>query len=162
MVGSSKERLFGRASQVPLTLELTNWPLRDEAPRAWLTLVVFAALGLGAGIGANSTAMGLLAFCALAAASWRLWIPVHFEFGSKGIEQRVLWRRRRIPWGEFARSEVRRDGVLLLTDRQASPLAALRGLFIRWNHKRQPLLEIIEFFLDSRVKSAASTRSFQH
>jgi hypothetical protein len=105
--------------------------------------------------------MGLITVLALMAASWRLWIPVRFEFGSKGILQTALGRPRRIAWGEFARYEVRRQGVLLLADPQTSPLAALRGLFIRFNQQREPLLETIEFFLNSRSSNTPSTRSFE-
>ena len=101
--------------------------------------------------------MGLLVFAALGLAAWRLWIPVRFEFSSNGVIQTVMGRRRRIPWAEFDRYEIRRRGVLLLADADPSPLGALRGLFVRWQNQRDELLEILDFFVNARPNSQSST-----
>ena len=94
---------------------------------------------------------------AFATAAWRLWIPVRFEFNAKGITETVFGRRRRIPWTDFARYEVRRGGVLLLADSEPSVLAPFRGLFVRWRDQRDKLLETLDFFLTTRISPPGST-----
>lgn len=160
MGSSSADRSVGRVSYAPLTLQITNWPLRDNRVRACAAIAGMLAVAIFAGAFADSVAMGMVAFAALAFAGWRLWIPVRFEFGPKGIVQTVLGRQRRIPWVALMRYEVRRHGVLLLADAEPSPLAALRGLYVRWQDRRDDLLEILEFFMNSRTTFVGSTRTY--
>jgi hypothetical protein len=134
----------------PGSLQLTNWPLRDDAPPAWSSLIGAAALAGLAGWLSGSGAMGLLSFAALAVSLWRYWIPVVYEFGPRGVAEFVLTRRRRISWRAIARYEVRRRGVLLLADAGHSPLAPLRSLYIRWGRQREELLAIVEYYLGAR------------
>jgi len=125
-------------------------------------VALLIAASVIAGQVAQSAAMGWVAFAALAVSAWRLWIPVRFEFASKGITQTVLGRRRRIPWTEFARIEVRRQGVLLLTEPEPSTLATFRGLYVRWRNQREALLESLGFFIASRSEpQPATTRTYQ-
>ena len=162
MVGSSTERRMARSGHAPQPVQLANWPLRDDCVRAWFMATSLVAISAIAGWMAGSLVMGLVVFAAFVIAAWRLWLPVRFEVTSKGVTQTVLGRRRRIPWTEFARYECRRKGVLLLTEGEASPLATLRGLFIRWHNQRDELLELLEFFIKSSHDSQpATTRTFQ-
>ncbi|MFV1965031.1 MAG: hypothetical protein ACC628_06380 [Pirellulaceae bacterium] len=126
-----------------------------------MALALVAVSAIAGHVSANAP-MGLVVGVALALSVWRLWIPVRFEFSSKGITQTVLRRRRRIPWTEFARYEVRRRGVILFTESDASPLAAFRSLYVRWNDHREDLLELLDFFVKSRPEpQAATTRTYQ-
>lgn len=157
MAGSSTQRRIARAGYAPPSVQLVNWPLRDDGVRAWLMVAMFLAVAVVGGSISRSPSMGLLVFAALALAAWRLWIPARFEFGSNGVIQTVLGRRRRTPWAEFDRYEIRRRGVLLLADAETSPLAALRGLFVRWQNQRDELLAVLDFFVNARVNPQAST-----
>ena len=106
--------------------------------------------------------MGVVVGGALALSAWRLWIPVRLELSSKGVTQTVLGRRRRIPWTEFAKYEVRRHGVLLFTESGDSPLAAFRSLYVRWNHHQKDLLEILDFFVKTRLDTqSVTTRTYR-
>jgi hypothetical protein len=125
-------------------------------------VVALAACSLAAGHFASNASMGIVAGVALALAAWRLWIPVRFEISSKGVVQSVLGRRRRIPWVEFARYDLRRRGVLLLTEMGGSPLVAFRSLYVGWNDYRQELLDLLDFFIEPRAEShPATTQTYQ-
>jgi hypothetical protein len=160
MAESTTGITYGRGIHHPLSLQLVNWPLRQDGVRAWLMVALLLGVSAASGSIARSYGMGCLVFVALAFSVWRLWVPVKFELTSKGLTQSVLGRRRRIPWSEFARFEVRQKGVLLFVDQDSSPLAALRGVFIRWQDQRAPLLEILETYLRARVATPAMTRTY--
>lgn len=141
---------------------VTNWPLRDEGLRAWLMLGLLAALAAAAGGAARSWPMAVFVLASLAVAAWRLWVPVTFEVGPKGLVQTALGRRRRIGWGELARCEPRRHGVLLLWEAEPGPLTPLRGLYIRWRDQsqRDALIETLDFYLSRRPNPQATTRTY--
>lgn len=162
MAGSSTERAVGRAANAPSTVLLVNWPLRDDGAWGWLMLMLFAAIAVGAGHISHSTPMAYVVFAALVISAWRLWLPTRFELGSKGVIQSVLGRRRRIVWAEFARYEIRRNGVLLLADKEKSSLVVFRGLYVRWRDQREALLEVVDFFINARsVLPTSTTRTYQ-
>lgn len=121
-------------------------------------------IGLGlmagtAGVVAESGMMGGACFAALAIAAWRLWVPVTFEFRSRGVIYRVLGRSRQIPWTQIAAYEVRPRGLLLLAEADASPFALLRSLYVAWNGQRDAILEVVAFYMTARG-STGSTRTF--
>ena len=90
MVGSSTARSLGRPGAPPPSLQIVNWPLRDDGIRGWLMVVLLVGVAAVAGEVAHSVPMGSVAFVALATAAWRLWIPVRFEFNTKGITETVF------------------------------------------------------------------------
>lgn len=112
-----------------------------------------------AGVVAHSGLMGGGCFAALAIAAWRLWVPVTFEFRSRGVIYSVLGRSRRIPWTQIARYEVRPRGLLLFAEDDKSPLAALRSTYVQWNGQQAAIKEVVEFYTAARV-SVASTKTF--
>jgi hypothetical protein len=138
---------------------VVNWPLRDGGIRAWLMLLMLGAGAALAGLIAQSGLMGGACFVALAIAGWRLWIPVTFQFRSKGVMYGVLGINRQIPWTRIARYEPRRDALLLFPDGDESRLAALRCLYIRWNDNRDAIMEVVEYYMQARV-SLGSTMTF--
>ena len=159
MSSSAKEPTGIRPQQAPQSVRVVNWPLRDGGLRAWGMLVVLGLLAAGAGVVAQSGLMGGVCFAALAMAAWRLWVPVTFEFRSRGVSYRVLRRSRQIPWTQIARYEVRSRGLLLFAEDDTSPLAALRSTYIQWNGQRAAILEVVAFYTTARV-SVAPTRTF--
>lgn len=117
--------------------------------------------GLAAGVVAGNATMGAVCFAALMISAWRLWLPVTFELGTKGITQSTLVFRRRIPWRCFARYEKRRRGVWLLADAAPSPFSTLRGIYICWSNQEEQVLAVLEFFLAARrPRAPISTRTF--
>ncbi|MEX2189052.1 MAG: hypothetical protein WD875_19750 [Pirellulales bacterium] len=84
-----------------------------------------------------------LVVAALTLASWRTFLPVTFVFDASGIEQRVLFLRRRIAWAAVARCELWPDGVRLLRSAAAHPLEALRGLFVPWHGERETIVALL-------------------
>lgn len=122
-------------------------------------LLGLGVMAAGAGVVAESGTMGGASFVALAIAAWRLWVPVTFEFRSRGVIYRVLGRSRQIPWTQIARYEVRPRGLLLLAEDDTSPVALLRSLFVSWNGQQAAILEVVVFYMTPRG-STGSTRTF--
>jgi len=116
-------------------------------------------MAAGAGVVAHSGLMGGSCFAALAVAAWRLWVPVSFEFGSRGLIYGVLGRSRQIPWTQIARYKVRPRGLLLFPEDDTSPLATLRSIHVQWNGQRAAILEVVAFYMNARI-SVASTKTF--
>lgn len=159
-MGSSVEKTVIRSRQAPEPVLIVNWPLRDEGLWSLLLITVFMAIAALCGSISGRPALGALSFAMLALSAWRLWVPVAFSVSSRGITQTIFGRQRRISWPQIARYKVYPGGVLLLADSPHTPLAALRGLYIRWNGRRDELLELVQYFLDTRYAVTGSTRSF--
>lgn len=122
-------------------------------------LLLLGLMATGAGVVAESGAMGGVCFAALAIAAWRLWVPVTFEFRSRGVIYSAFGRSRRIPWTQIARFEERPRGMLLFAEDDTSPLAMLRSIHVQWNGQRAAILEVMAFYTSARV-SVASTKTF--
>lgn len=158
-MGSSTANTVIRSRQSPDPLRVVNWPLRDDGVWSWLLVTLCAAIAVLCGRVSGNLGLGLLSFVALALSVWRLWVPVTFALSSRGIVQIVFGRQRRISWPQIARYEIHAHGILLLADAQNTPLAPLRGLYIRWNGRRAELLELVSFFLDTGHPALASTQT---
>ena len=150
MTSQSVRKQSAVAAPGPVELLLANWPLRDDGPLAWFVAIGAVAASVAAGIVAHSPVMGVVGFAALSIALWRLWVPVTFELGPRGVVQILFGRRRRIAWSSVARYEVRRRGVLLLSEETQGPAAVLRGLYVRWGRHREELLAVIAHYLGNR------------
>ena len=127
-------------------VELHNWPLRDDGQGAWLLALAVPAASLATGYFSSSFPAGVLALLACVAATWRLWIPVTIQVGPTGIRQRIGRWESRIRWRDVRRYEICRRGVLILPASESGPLAAARGLYIRWNGRREELLEVVRYY----------------
>jgi len=114
-------------------------------------------LGVVAWIVSDNIGMGFVCAGALLLSSWRLWLPVTFELGTKGVCQSTWFYKWRIPWRCFARFETRPRGVWLLCDTSPSPFSTARGIFIGWSNQETQILAVLEFFLAARRHRAANT-----
>jgi hypothetical protein len=124
----------------PKSLLLHRWPLRDE-PRAAagfaIITTLFVVLTL---VATQSTVAACVVAMVLALAAWRTVLPVSYLIDSGGIEQHVLFLRRRVAWAAVARCEIWPDGVRLLRSASGHPLDALRSMFIPWQADRDAIL----------------------
>jgi hypothetical protein len=158
---SSSEKTVVRARTPPVALRISHWPLRDEPWRSGMILGIVSLISAICGAVTGSWGMAVAVFTGLNLTVIRLWIPVHYEFGPRGITYSWFGHPRRIAWSDVGRFEVRADGVVLYGDSQPHSLAALRSLFIRWNGKRDELSEILDRFLAQEpATSSSSTGSF--
>lgn len=156
-MSSVSEKIVVRARPAPPTLRISVWPMRDEPGRSWALIAVLIGVSAICGLAAGHFAVGLLFFGLLSLTVKRLWLPVTYELSSKGVVYSSLVRRRRIPWSEFARYEIHDEGVFLSPDGEPQPFSALRGLFIRWNSRRDELLALLDFYLHSHAQPANSS-----
>lgn len=136
-----------RPRPIPEEVSLVNWPLRDEPVGASLVLALAAGAGWLAVWGSGSVVMGTVIFGLLAATLWRTWLPVRFHLGSGGVVQFVLGSERRLAWLDIARYELLNDGVMFFSQAEASPLATLEGVYMRWGNQREKVLAVLEFYL---------------
>ena len=140
-----KKELGGRLSSV--SLRTTRWPLVGD--RLAVATVVLLVL-LVADIVAVETASWTLAGTCLAAmllSTWRMWLPISWEFGPAGVTQRVLRHQRIIPWKRFSRYEVFDRGVLLLQHNDPGPLARLGAVFIDCGNQRDDVLSVLDYYI---------------
>ncbi|MCO6455144.1 MAG: hypothetical protein J5I93_07580 [Pirellulaceae bacterium] len=128
---------------------LRNWPLRQDGIGPWLLLAASVGVALVVGLVSNSSLAGGGTMLALLLSIWRVWLPVQFELGPRGILQTVGRRTYRISWREFRRYRPFRRGVLLLVDPEPSPLDAFRGLFIRYDGQKDHVLSVVDYYLGS-------------
>ena len=159
MSSSAKEASATRPPQTPRSVRIVNWPLRDGGIRAWGMVMILGIMATGAGLIAQSRLMGGVCFVTMAIAGWRLWVPVSFEFRSRGLIYSMLGRTRQIPWTQIARYEAKPRGLLVFAEDDRSPLATLRSIYIQWNGQRAAILEVVTFYTTNRV-SVASTKTF--
>ncbi len=157
MVGSSDGRTPVAGTAVPPPIQLVRWPLRDDGTPPWLVLLGVLALAYGAGHYAQSTGMGIVALLALLFVFWKLWVPVHYEVGSRGITQKFAIWRRHVPWSSVTRFEVRYRGVVFFIDAEPHPLAAFRGLYVPCAREAADVVKLAEFFIRLRDSAAGST-----
>jgi hypothetical protein len=143
----------------PPEVTVTNWPLRDDGPAGWVLAVAASAAGPLAAWLAGSAAMGWLVAAVLAVALWRLWLPVTYEFGYRGITQSCLGRARLIPWRSLSRYEVYSGGVPLSADPDRSPLSALRSVFVCWGGKRAEIMAHVEYYVLPASRPPQNNRS---
>ncbi len=124
-------------------LRLGRWPLRDE-PRS--TALVLVAIGVLVALVAAQTASfaaAALVLVVLALADWRNLLPATYLLDASGIEQHVLFLRRRVAWAAVARCEVWPEGVRLLRSAAGHPLDGLRSIFIPWGDDREAILALL-------------------
>ena len=143
--------------RVPEPVRIVHWPLQDAGLRIWLTGLGIAGVGVTAGFVSGNSIMGAVCFTTLMCSCWRLWFPVTFDLGTKGITQSTLVFRWRIPWRCFARYETRQGGVWLLSDAEPAPLSTLRGIYLPWSDQQDQVLAVLDFFLAARRQRAANT-----
>ena len=108
---------------------------------------------------AGHTWLTVVAGVAVAAALWRLWLPIEFEFDARGVQQIVFGRRRFWPWSIFARYEVDPKGVALIRDPRHYPLARAKGLYIPAAREHVQLVQLVDRYLGSRTNQSASVVS---
>lgn len=135
----------------PANLRLVNWPLRDDGVYAWTFVLLVVGLAVAAGVIARSSGTALLSLAIMAVAMWRMWVPVVFEFGPRGVHQSVIRSKRRIAWSAVRRCTLRKRGVLLTFSDDPSALASALGLYIRWGANKSELLTIIRYYTGSRL-----------
>jgi hypothetical protein len=136
-------------------LTITSWPLRQEPGRSAAILAGMLAMSAYALWSTNSGVVGSLVLLALLASAWRLWVPVDFELGPRGVVQRAWGRRRRIPWRRFAGFELRPRGAFLFADDRPGSLAFLNSLFIRYPAQPERLAEVLQLYLVPRSRVAS-------
>jgi hypothetical protein len=120
-------------AQSPAPFAWRSWSIVDEWRRTWPIAATVALVSLVIGIATGKLDLGLIALVVQAAALWRLWLPIHYEINSQGIEQRVFRRTVKTPRTAIRRHELRRDGVLLFREADARPFDAWRGVYLPWN-----------------------------
>lgn len=154
---SVSEKTNLRLRPNPPTARVRVWPLRDEPVRSAAVIGVVVAVSLAAAAAVNKVAIGCLLFGLLCLTVRRLWYPVTYEFGPKGLVYSTLGWRRRVIWANMVRYEIFPDGVLLSPLSASQPLCTLRGVFIRFNDQREELLAALDFYLHSPPANAPST-----
>jgi len=152
-MSSTTEQNASPPEPPPVPIRWRSWPLRDDMPRSSAVLAGLLAAGLLAGWLSGRAYLALLAMAALAAALWRVLLPVDFELNNEGVHQWVFGRYRRIPWRAVGRYEICRTGILLLPQPDDTALASFRGLYLPFQGHREEILVQIRHHLEQRKET---------
>ncbi len=145
---SSPPRPDTQVGDEPLpVLQVTDWPLRDDAAQAVAALLGIGGFSTVIGVWSGTPWLTLAAASALFLATWRLWLPVHFELDVRGVQWRLFRWRHFIPWTNIADARQDPQGVLLLGRRWPWPWSAFRGLYIAGHGRRDELHAVVRFYL---------------
>lgn len=111
---SSQVKSGSSVSKLPAQPELSIvcWPLRDS-PAGILGLAGIAAVAFGVYWLTGQPWMSIFVLLVLLSCTWRLWLPVQFDFSSVAITRRFLGRSQQIPWYLVERVERCKDGIRL-------------------------------------------------
>ena len=127
-------------------LSISCWPLRDSwAGVAGLVSIVILAGGVF--LLTRQPWMSLFVLLVLVICSWRIWLPVRFDFAATGITRTCLGRRQQISWYLVARAERCHDGIRLYPRSADAPLATLHALHIYSASHAELLHELVERYL---------------
>ncbi len=158
-----------RARGAPAEVTIVDWPVRDEPLGASLALSLAAGAVWLAVWATGNGLVGMVMGVLLAATLWRTWLPVRYQLGGGGIEQRVLGFSRRMLWSSIRNFEVRADGVVLYFDAELTVLSLLRGVYLRWGEQQGHRILIAaksaqdafeEVFVPSGLESLAAEAAF--
>ncbi|MDR0522621.1 MAG: hypothetical protein LBH00_12340 [Planctomycetaceae bacterium] len=72
----------------------------------------------------------LSAFFLLSAVVWHVFVPVRFEINSSGIIRSVFGRKWFVSWKDIRAYQIRRNGLLLLPQKERFPLEPLNAFFL--------------------------------
>jgi hypothetical protein len=150
-MASTSTAEFQAAPQTPPPpIVLRNWPIWDEPLTAWPMLLAAGGLSALAAVVADAPLAGGIVGALLAVTLWRLWLPVWFEIGPRGVIEVLLGQRRRIAWNSIAVWRTRRRGVFL-SPFSGSPLrSAMRGLYIFCGDRKSEVAACLEYYLRAR------------
>ena len=140
-----------RGRVAPAEVTVVDWPVRDQPLGASLALALAAGAVWLADWATGNGLAGVVLGVLLAVTLWRTWLPVKYQLGGGGVEQKVLGFSRRMAWGSIRNYEVRGDGLLLFFDAELSKLSPLRGVYIRWGGQREAVLANLEYYLPGRA-----------
>jgi hypothetical protein len=137
---SSTKSVKAVANDSPTPFKWRSWPVVDEARRSWPLIAVLAAVAVLAGWMTSDVFAGLLVAAVLAAAVWRLWLPVTYEINSQGIEERCFGRQKRIPWSQLIAGEIHAHGISFQFELQDRAGCMWRSFFLPWDRHRETVL----------------------
>lgn len=137
-------------------LQFSHWPLRDDGLLGWLYAAVCLVAPVLVWSLTRSPWVAAVVFAVLNLSAWRLWLPVHYDLGPKGIQQTVLGRTRRLHWNQIGRYDARQRGVVLYARNDTGPLSPLSAVYLRWGGRREALLALLEFYLTPRSPRGSS------
>jgi hypothetical protein len=148
MSNSSTAEFAAAPAQRPATqLVLVNWPLWDQPLLAWATVAGAAGLTAAAAIVARAPLAAAIVGGAFAICLWRLWLPVRFEIGPRGVVEVILGRRRRIAWNAIGEYRADSRGIRLSPFADSPLRAALRGVYIHCGSRQAEVLSCMEYYL---------------
>ncbi len=133
-------------SQQLQELSVSCWPLRDSLA-GMLGLASIVILASVVFLFTSQPWMSLFVLLVLLICTWRLWLPIRYDFSATGITRTCLGRRHQIPWHRVVRADHCRDGIRLYPHSGNSRLASLQALHIYSADQAESLHELLDRYL---------------
>ena len=145
------------ARNSPVPIVWRSWPLGDGGRQLWLLAAVLVVVAVVVGSTMESPRWAAISAALVAAAGWRVFVPVVFELNALGVSQHLLGRVRRVPWSAIEYARIGREGVFFSLD--GGPLADLRGLYLPWEGRRNEVLALVEYYLPASRRGELYART---
>ena len=110
-------------------LSVSCWPLRNSLA-SMLGLASLVILAGAVFLYTRQPWMSLFVLLVLLVCTWRLWLPVRYDFTATGITRTCLGRQHQIPWYRVVRADRCEDGIRLYPRSGNARLAGLHALHI--------------------------------
>jgi len=140
-----------RGRVAPAEVTVVDWPVRDQPLGASFVLALAVGAVWLAVWATGNGVVGIIVGVLLAATLWRTWLPVRYQLGGSGVEEKVLRFSRRMAWSSIRHYEVRSDGVVLIFDAEVTALSPLRGVYLRWGAEQEGIMANLDFYLPGRI-----------
>jgi len=127
-------------------LSVSCWPLRDSLA-SMLGMASIVMLASAVFLYTRQPWMSLFVLLVLLVCTWRLWLPVRYDFAATGITRTCLGRRHQIPWYRVVRADRCQDGIRLYPDSGNSRLASLHALHIYSAGQVESLHELLDRYM---------------
>jgi hypothetical protein len=144
--GSQRPGSSVSTSQQQRELSVSCWPLRDSLA-SMLGLASIVMLATGVLLFTGQPWMSLFVLLVLLICTWRLWLPIRYDFAATGITRTCLGRRHQIPWYRVVRADRCQDGIRLYPHSGNSRLASLQALHIYSADQAESLHELLDRYL---------------
>jgi hypothetical protein len=147
-----------RLEDSPPAVRWRSWPMVDSPLWTLIVLVGLVAVWLGVQQQTDSPQLASLSAGAIVLAMWKFFLPVTYELNGQGVHRWILGRHRRVLWATILAHQTCSSGVLLLPCADASPIDALRGLFVPWGAHRDEVARLIAYHLGPQNGRIAENR----
>jgi hypothetical protein len=129
----SREEHTARIATNSLTIRC--WPARERPVSVGCITAASAVVATFLGYTTGSTLYGMGAILIIQLVLWRVWTPIHYRIGDRGIVQTIFGHPFPIPWRAVGRVKFVDSACVVYRSNARSPLASMESVVIEFQGK---------------------------